>query len=80
MSDLFHTLFGPLSRSYCTFFYIIAVIAMIFFLLAFIPAVYFGITRGQGLMYWWHVLTATGVLFVSYFQARLLYSMCSKSL
>lgn len=66
--------FGPLGREYCVYFYFLTVFAFVSFALAGVSSVYSMVTskkfdiRGT--------LVSLLMLFLTYFQSRLLYSMC----
>lgn len=77
MSDFMDNLFGPLGREYCIWFYFLSVLSMISLILFFVPAVYRGIVAKKNIWYYLGVLAVTFMYGITYFQNRLLYSMCS---
>ena len=74
------SLFGPLSKDYCIWFYFLSVLAFVGGLFFAIPAIYKGINAKKDASYYLAVLAIVGMYLVSYFQNRLLYSMCSGSM
>ena len=79
MSD-FNSLFGPLDKKYCLYFYILSLMGMILLLITIFTALYIGLSeKKDGVFYYQMVLVSMGYG-IFYFQNRLLYNMCSKSL
>jgi hypothetical protein len=77
MTNLEQTLFGPLSRDYCKYFYYMSVFVFIFFL---VGCLHFVVNLIK-----YRKIDKTILLLIlsnglSYFLYRLLYSMCIKSL
>ena len=73
-------LFGPLSTQYCIYFYFLSMIGLALFAFAIISALFIGISKKRGgVFYYQMALVALGYA-IFYFQNRLLYSMCVKSL
>lgn len=79
-------LYSPLSRKWCLFYYILAVITFVLFVIAFAGAFSKLMTSGgsrssravlTGIA---AVLAVSLPLFLGYFQARLMYSVCDASL
>lgn len=74
------SLFGPLGREYCIWFYFLSVLAFISLLLFLLPALWRGISTKKDIWYFLGVLTVSFTYGLIYFQNRLLYSMCSGSM
>ena len=74
------SLFGPLNRKYCLWFYYLSIMGFVLFILMLISSVYIGITRRKGLDFYIQMLSPALVYAIVYFQNRLLYTMCSSSL
>ena len=70
-------LFGPLGREYCIWFYFLSVLAFISLILFFIPALWRGISTKKDVWYFLGVLAVSFMYGLTYFQNRLLFSMCS---
>jgi hypothetical protein len=80
MSDVMTNLFGPLGKEYCIWFYFLSILAFISIVLFLVPAIYKGIVSKKDIWYYLGVLTVTMMYGISYFQNRLLFSMCSGSM
>lgn len=78
MSDILNTLFGPLSKEYCIYFYFLSIFGFISLAILLLTSLAVGISKRKGVGFYVQAL-AIGVGYaVFYFQNRLLYSMCSK--
>lgn len=75
-----NSLFGPIGREYCLYFYILSVIAIVATAIIFIPAIYIGVTEKKGFQYFLVSLAGIIMYLMAYLQNRLLYNMCSKTL
>lgn len=81
MSKSFNeTVFGPLSKKYCMYFYYLSVLGYILFILAILSALYLFMTTKQSMAFLVQMLFASLGYGIFYFQNRLLYSMCNNSL
>jgi len=80
MAGIMDSLFGPLGREYCIWFYFLSVLAFISLLLFLLPALWRGISTKKDIWYFLGVLTVSFTYGLIYFQNRLLYSMCSGSM
>ena len=76
MSDITETLFGPLGKEYCIWFYFLSIWG--FFLLAFylISTLFYGISKRKGFGFYMNALSIAIVYAIFYFQNRLMHSMC----
>jgi len=76
--DVLQSLFGPLGKKYCIWFYILSVIPFIAIILLVVRALYvaFG-KRGGNMETLMNILPVVLIYLIAYFQNRLLYSMCS---
>lgn len=79
MDDINDALFGPLSRDYCLWFYILSLFGFIALVLYIIPAIYFGIVKRKGFDYYLSVIGISVVYAIAYLQNRLLHTMCLNS-
>jgi hypothetical protein len=75
MTDLRSSLFSPLDRNYCLYFYYLSVFAFIFLLLTCLNGVYLALKGKADIGM---VLLSLAGPFLLYFNNRLLYSMCSR--
>jgi hypothetical protein len=79
MSGLNDTLFGPLSKQYCLYFYLLSVFGFIFLAIAVIGMLFNMFSKKMdGKVVGGFLMAALGYG-IFYFQSRLLYSMCSHS-
>lgn len=76
----FPSLFGPLSKNNCFYFYILAFLAFFLFILSLIVSLYIGIVNKRGIEFYYQSFLIASTYGIFYFQSRLLYNMCSKSL
>lgn len=73
-------LFGSLSRDYCIYFYFLSLFAFVLFAVGLIAGIFLGLSKGKKINYYFKLVAMVGVYFIFYFQNRLFYLMCSKSL
>ena len=74
-------LVGPISEKYCYYFYILSVLAIVFFVIVFIGIIY-NVLRSKQKFNPWHiflVLVYSLQFLLIYLQNRLLYNMCIHS-
>ena len=74
------TLFGPLSKQYCLYFYILSLVGLVFLVLFVTSSLFIGITTKKGSTFYLSVLAMAIMYGMMYFQNRLLFVMCSHSL
>lgn len=74
-----NTLFGPLGKDYCLYFYLLSVIGLVLLVLLFVMGIALGIRKKLNMSFYIHILTGCMVYAIFYFQNRLLYSMCINS-
>ena len=72
----FNQLFGPLGRDYCAWFYFLSILAFVSFLFYLIPAILLGLQKREGFKYYFSVLFISSLYVITYFQNRLLHTMC----
>lgn len=80
MNELMNTLFGPLDKDYCLYFYYLSIFGFIFLTLSFLTMVRLAVTRKRGATFYVNSLMVLLGYGIFYFQNRLLHSMCSNSL
>jgi hypothetical protein len=77
MSSFVDYYFGPLSKDYCMYFFLLSVIGFVSLVLFLISTVMIGLSKRKGSEFYLHsFFIALGIGLYSYFQNRLLYSMC----
>lgn len=76
MDNFLQTIFGPLGKDYCLYFYFLSMLG--FFLLAMlvITSLMVGISQRKGMDFYYQMLTVGFAYGILYFQNRLLHSMC----
>ena len=80
MTDLMNTLFGPLSRDYCDYFFILSVFGFILLAVLLISTLLIGITKRKGSEFYLQTMSIAVGYAIFYFQNRLLHSMCAGTL
>lgn len=76
----FDDLLGPIGNEYCMYFYIFAVVEIVFFFMILAGIVYTGIKRKLGIeFYFLSIIYSFGFL-LSYLKNRLLFNMCKASI
>jgi hypothetical protein len=73
-------LFGPLSKQYCLYFYILSLICFAYFILIIVMTLFIGITKRKGIDFYLAMLSGALAYGIFYFQNRLLHSMCVGSI
>ncbi len=77
-------LFGPLDNKYCLYFYYLSVFGYAFFVLTAIYLLYFLIVTKKTEVFYFSIIyklfLSSLIYGVFYFQNRILYSMCIKSI
>ena len=76
MENTLDTLFGPLSKQYCVYFYVLSIIAFVLMVLSLLAALFIGITKRKGIDFYVQMVIGSLAYLVVYFQNRLLHSMC----
>ena len=71
---------GPIGQEYCTYFYILSVLAIFFFLVMLVSVVYTGISKKMGAGFFFLSILYSSQFLLVYLQNRLLYNMCVKSI
>ncbi len=79
MSDLMNMLYGPLPVKYCLYYYIMAIIMFLSFVVV-LGNLFFNLIRRKSDGTMLIQLNLLVTIFVGYFTNRLLYSMCAGSL
>lgn len=80
MTNGFDSFFGPLSKKYCYYFYLLSLIG--FLLIAFVAffGLIVGITKRKGVTFYITLISMMVAYGMIYLQNRLLYNMCSHSI
>ena len=80
MASGLDTLFGPLSKNYCFYFYILSVFGLISLVLLVLSSLFIGISQKKGSLFYLQMISVAVVYGMIYLQNRLLFNMCSHSL
>ena len=76
MDNLMNTLFGPLGKEYCIYFYYLSVFGLILLTILVLSTLMVGLSTRKGLDFYMQMLTVAIGYLIFYFQNRLLHSMC----
>lgn len=79
MPPLNDTLYGPLGKEYCLYFYILSVVGLISVVLLVSASLFIGITKKKGFGFYLQSITLALVYGMLYLQNRLLFNMCEAS-
>lgn len=79
-SNVTKDIVGPISEKYCFYFYILSVLAIIFFAIIFIGIIWTGVTKKMGFSFYFLSLLYSTQFLLVYLQNRLLYNMCIHSI
>ena len=75
------TLFGPFqNHDLCLWFYFLSVIGFVLLVFVVLTSLFVGITKRKNPMFFLSILFVASWYAIFYFQNRLLYSMCVKSI
>jgi hypothetical protein len=77
MADTMDYLFGPLKEDYCIWFYGLSIFWFIYMIMLLVVAIYYGLTKKTGAIFWVNVIALLLGYFFFYFQNRLLHTMCT---
>ena len=72
--------YGTLDKSYCFWFYMLSVIGFVLMSITVISSLYIGMVGKKGMTFYMGTFAIALSYGIFYFQNRLLWSMCSKSL
>jgi hypothetical protein len=73
-------LVGPISGKYCIYFYILSLLAIIFFIVVIGAIIYTGYVKKMGAMFYVLAILYSCQFLLAYLQNRLLYNMCVNSI
>lgn len=80
MSSGIDSLFGPLSKQYCFYFYILSVFGMVSLVFLVGSSLIVGIYKKKGFTFYLQMLSVAIAYGMFYLQNRMLFNMCSHSL
>jgi hypothetical protein len=79
LSGVVNNLVGPISEKYCYYFYVLSLLAIIFFGIIFVGIIYTGVTKKMGFSFFFLSLLYSMQFLLIYLQNRLLFNMCVHS-
>jgi uncharacterized membrane protein len=75
------SIFAPFSnRDFCLWFYFLSIVGFVFLFAAVLSAVFIGISKKKDISFYIQMFFLALGYGIFYFQNRLLYSMCAKSI
>ena len=80
VSGAVDNLVGPINSKYCLYFYILSVLAIVFFAIIFVGILWTGVTKKMGFGFFFIALLYSTQFLLVYLQNRLLYNMCIQSI
>ncbi len=82
MNSLSNTdsLFGPLNKQYCFYFYVLSVVGLISLVLLVLTTLFVGISSKKSGSFYLQMLSVAVIYGMMYLQNRLLFNMCNNSL
>ena len=80
MADIMETLFGPLDRKFCDYFWLLSVLGFVLLAVLLISSLLVGISKNKGMDFYFQTISIALGYAIFYFQNRLLLSMCSGSM
>lgn len=73
-------IYGPISKKYCLYFYILSVIGFVLLMFVLIMTVYSGFTKKHPMSFYLNMIMVALLYGMFYLQNRLLYNMCTGSM
>ena len=80
MADIMETLFGPLDRKFCDYFWLLSVLGFVLLAVLLISSLLVGISKNKGMDFYFQTISIALGYAIFYFQNRFLHSMCSGSM
>lgn len=80
MSSTLDYIYGPISKKYCLYFYILSVIGFVLLIFVLIMTVYSGFTKKHPMSFYLNMIMVALLYGMFYLQNRLLYNMCTGSM
>ena len=77
MADIMNTLFGPLDRKYCAYFFILSIMGFVLLAFLVLSTLVVGLSKGKGFDFYFQMFSVAIGYAIFYFQNRLLHTMCS---
>jgi hypothetical protein len=80
MNNMLDSLFGPLDKKYCDYFYILSILGFILLAIFLVSSILVGLSKRKGLDFYMQAFSVSIGYGLFYFQNRLLHSMCIGSM
>jgi small basic protein len=80
MDNMLDTLFGPLDKKFCDYFYILSILGFVLLAISLVSSVMVGLSKRRGLDFYMQMFSVAVGYGLFYFQNRLLHSMCVGSI
>jgi hypothetical protein len=80
MTSGIDALFGPLSKQYCFYFYILSLFGIVSLVFLVLSSLVIGITKKKGFVFYTQMIFVAVMYGMIYLQNRILFNMCSHSL
>lgn len=80
MTDIMETLFGPLDRKFCDYFWLLSVLGFVLLAVLLVSSLLVGISKNKGSDFYFQTISIALGYAIFYFQNRLLHSMCTGSM
>mgnify|MGYP001394050712 FL=1 len=80
MADIMETLFGPLDRKFCDYFWLLSVLGFVLLAVLIVSSLLVGISKNKGSDFYFQTISIALGYAIFYFQNRLLHSMCTGSM
>ena len=80
LPNVMNDLVGPISEKYCYYFYILSMLAIVFFAIIFVGIIWTGVTKKMGFSFFFLSILYSMQFLLIYLQNRLLYNMCIHSI
>jgi hypothetical protein len=75
-NDMFNSIFGPLGKEYCAYFYFLSVINFVFFAFIIVGTLLAALTKRKDSSFVISMILVAFAYGIGYFQTRLLHTMC----
>lgn len=76
MDNFLTSVFGPLGKDYCLYFYFLSMVGFFLLAMLLVTSLMVGISQRKGFDFYFQMLTVGIGYAIFYFQNRLLHSMC----
>ena len=80
MSSTLDYIYGPISKKYCLYFYILSVIGFVLLIFVLLMTIYSGFTKKHPMSFYLNMIMVALLYGMFYLQNRLLYNMCIGSM